>query len=76
MAEKRWHSVKRQRCEHAGCEVDLEFQVVLPPEYLPEQPARVVGHRCSQGMQCSMFTQPSCTWAGTNPGYDPFTDPE
>ncbi len=74
MAEKRWQTAKQIHCDHAGCTVQLEYQVILPAEYLPDQPARIVGHRCSQGMQCSMLTKPTCVWSGTNPNYDPFQD--
>jgi len=74
MAEKRWHSIKQQHCDHVGCAVNLEVQLVLPSEYLPEQPPRIIGHRCSKGLQCSLFTKPSCVWAGTNPDYDPFLE--
>lgn len=76
MAEKRWYPAKTQYCKHADCEVQLEVHVVLPPEYLPDQPPRVVGHRCSHGLQCNLLTQPSCVWAGTNPAYDPFSEEE
>ncbi len=76
MAEKKWYPAKTQYCKHAGCDVQLEVHVVLPPEFLPDQPPRVVGHRCSHGLQCNLLTQPSCTWAGTNPTYDPFDDQE
>lgn len=74
MAEKRWYPIKTQYCKHVGGDVQLEVHVVLPAEYLPDQPPRVIGHRCSHGMQCSLLTHPSCTWAGTNPNFDPFAE--
>lgn len=76
MAEKRWQTIQVKHCDHVGCEVKLQALVVLPPEYLPDQPARVEAHRCSSGLQCSTFTKPTCKWAGTNPDHDPFADPE
>ena len=62
MAEKRWYAAKQQYCKHAGGDVKLEIHVVLPPEFLPDQPPRVIGHRCS--FVC----------AGTYPNYDPLID--
>lgn len=76
MTERRWEPIREQYCDHAGCNVALEVQVVLPPEYLPDQPPRIIAHRCSRGLQCNSFTHPSCVWAGTNPAYDPFSEKE
>jgi hypothetical protein len=76
MAVKTWQSVKIQYCSHAGSEVAFEAQVIYPAEHLPEQLPRVSAHRCSHAMQCNLFKQPSCVWAGTNPNMDPFTSPE
>ncbi len=76
MAEKRWQTIQVKHCDHVGCDVQLQALVVLPATYLPEQPPRIEGHRCSKGMQCSSFTKPTCVWAGTNPDYDPFSDPD
>lgn len=72
MAEKAWEVVQVCYCQHVGQEVNLEAQMVYPAEWLPEQPARILGHRCSQGTACSLKERPSCTWAGTNPNFDPF----
>ncbi|MEW5830574.1 MAG: hypothetical protein AB1846_16915 [Chloroflexota bacterium] len=73
MAELIWEVSKISYCEHAGREVALETRLVYPCEYLPDQPPRVTGHRCSQGMACNQYEKPACVWAGTNPDYDPFT---
>lgn len=72
MAFRSWHPIKTQFCEHAGCEVDLEVQVVYPAEILPDQAPRVLSHRCSEGLICNLIDKPSCVWAGTNPAFDPF----
>ncbi|OJX45964.1 MAG: hypothetical protein BGO78_03505 [Chloroflexi bacterium 44-23] len=72
MAHKKWKVAKQIYCDHAGCNVSLEYQVILPAEILPDQPARIIAHRCSKGMQCSQLTKPTCVWSGTNPNYDPF----
>jgi hypothetical protein len=74
MSDKKWHAIRQQYCDHAGCNVALEVQVVLPAEFLPDQPPRVLAHRCSNGLQCSQLTKPTCVWAGTNPNYDPFSE--
>lgn len=76
MAEKKWQSVKQRYCDQAGCNVSLEVQIVLPATFMPEQPPRILAHRCSKGLQCSTLTRPTCVWAGTNPDYDPFAEPE
>jgi hypothetical protein len=72
MSEKIWQTIKIQYCHHAGSEVGLEAELVYPPEWLPDQPPRVIAHRCSHGMTCNLDGRPSCVWAGTNPAYDPF----
>jgi hypothetical protein len=74
MAVKTWQSLKIQYCSHAGDEVSFDAQVVYPADHLPDQPPRVSAHRCSHAMQCNLFRQPSCVWAGTNPGVDPFKE--
>ena len=71
MAEKTWEVSKICFCDHIKREVQLETEMVYPVDFLPD-PARVLSHRCSQGMQCNQFAQPACVWAGTNPDYDPF----
>ncbi|MDD5369261.1 MAG: hypothetical protein PHQ40_09255 [Anaerolineaceae bacterium] len=74
MAEKSWQPLKVQYCSHAGDQVRLEAQLVLPAEFLPDPPARVVAHRCSHAYICNLQNQASCVWSGTNPSYDPFTE--
>ena len=66
--------MKVRFCDHAECEVALEVQVVYPSEILPDQPPRIIAHRCSQGVACNLNDKPSCVWAGTNPEYDPFKE--
>ncbi len=71
MAEKIWQVERVKFCEHVGEEVLLENQVVLPAEFLPDQPPRVVAHRCSHGIECNMKEQPACALCGTNPDLNP-----
>ena len=74
MAEKTWEVVKVHYCHHVKEEVGLEAQVVYPAEWLPDQPPRVLGHRCSEALMCNQDGRPSCIWAGTNPAVDPFKE--
>ena len=74
MAERLWEIVKTMYCDHVGCQVALESEVVYPAEWLPDQAPRILAHRCSHGIHCSLYDKPTCVWAGTNPGYDPFID--
>ncbi len=76
MTFKNWEVIKVSYCEHAGEEVALEAEIVYPASYLPEQAPRIIAHRCSRGLACNSFRHPSCCWAGTNPGFDPFKAPE
>jgi len=72
MAEKQWEPQKIQFCERAGSEVALEVELVFPADFLSDQPARLIGKRCSRGLECNLFNQPTCVWSGTNPMLDPF----
>ncbi len=72
MAWVTWATVKMQYCDRVDEEVCLEAQFVYPAEILPDQPPRVIAHRCSRAMICNQFDKPTCIWAGTAPGYDPF----
>ena len=76
MSEKSWQTLKVQYCHHADEEVGLEAELVFPPEILPDQPPRILAHRCSHGLACNLDGRPSCIWAGTNPAYDPFISKE
>lgn len=67
-----WETIKVCFCDRVQAEVGLEAKVVYPAEILPDQPPRVLAHRCSRGCECSLDGRPSCKWAGTNPFYDPF----
>ncbi|UCF62245.1 MAG: hypothetical protein JSV37_05990 [Anaerolineaceae bacterium] len=67
-----WRTIKRQVCERIDEEVALEFKLVYPAELLPDQPPRIIGRRCSKAMECNQLDKPTCHWAGTLPGYDPF----
>ena len=72
MAQEVWQELRRQRCERINEVVALECRLVYPAEFLPDQPPRVTAHRCSKGLECNAEDRPSCIWAGTLPGYDPF----
>ncbi len=72
MSKRMWEVSKVCYCEHVNEQVALETEVVYPGEHLPDQPARVLAHRCSHGLSCNRDSRPACNWAGTNPGYDPF----
>lgn len=74
MAEKTWEVVKVRYCDHVKEEVGLEAQVVYPADWLPDQPPRIIGHRCSEALMCNLDGRASCVWAGTNPGVDPFKE--
>ena len=72
MAVVTWKTIKNTGCERVGEIVSLEARVVYPAEWLPDQPPRILAHRCSKGMECNQMNTPTCMWAGTLPGYDPF----
>lgn len=72
MVDQIWEVFQTRYCERASSEVNLEAKKVLAPEVLGEQPARIVAHRCSNGLDCMMFGQAGCTWSGSNPTLDPF----
>jgi hypothetical protein len=74
MAVRTWEAVKIRFCEHAGSEVSLEAEKVYPIDILSDQPARLLAHRCSRGLECSQDNKAACVWAGTNPNYDPFEE--
>jgi hypothetical protein len=74
MSVRVWQSVKYCFCEHAGEQVALEADLVYPADWMPESPPRVLGHRCSHGLDCNLDSRPSCVWAGTNPLVDPFRE--
>jgi hypothetical protein len=74
MVEKVWQTVKVQYCHHVNQEVELEAEMIFPPEVLPDGPPRITAHRCSHGLACNLDGRPSCIWAGTNPSFDPFTE--
>lgn len=71
MTLRTWQVEKIKYCEHAGHEIALETEVVLPAEHLPEQAPRVLAHRCSNSAECNMLDKPACVWCGTNPNYEP-----
>jgi hypothetical protein len=74
MAVKTWEIIKVKYCKQVDSEVSLEVQLVYPDDIMPDQPPRVLAHRCSQGINCNLVDRPICIWAGTNPSYDPFAE--
>jgi hypothetical protein len=73
MLEQIWKPLKMAQCDRIGEEVALEALVVFPAEVLPDQPGRILAHRCSQGFSCNALDRPACCWAGSWPVYDPFS---
>ncbi len=71
MALRTWQVEEIKYCEHVGREIALEVEVVYPAEFLPDQPARVLAHRCSNAIECNLMEKPVCAWAGTNPNHNP-----
>ena len=74
MSVKTWEVEKISYCHHVGKEVGLEAEVIYPADWLPDQPPRIVAHRCSEGIVCNLDGRASCLWSGTNPTYDPFSE--
>ncbi len=72
MGTKSWETLKVQYCVRSGMKVQFEAEVVHPAEWLPDQPPRIVAHRCSHGSICMATGQGMCRWSGANPDYDPF----
>ena len=72
MAEKRWEQIKVRTCDRIGKEVTLDAELIYPADFMPDQPPRILAHRCSKGMECNQMNAPTCIWSGTLPGYDPF----
>jgi hypothetical protein len=71
MSQKQWYVTKVRYCERVGHEIAFETEVVVPSELLPEQPPRIIAHRCSNSIECNGVDKPGCVWAATNPNYHP-----
>ena len=71
MAFRTWQIEKIKYCENVGHEIALEAEVVYPAEEMPDQPPRIVAHRCSNATACNMMEKTACKWCGTNPDHDP-----
>ena len=74
MATKTWESIKIRYCHHVDAQVSLEAELIYPADHMPDQPPRILAHRCSHAFACNLDGRPSCIWAGTNPAYDPFLE--
>ncbi|MBI5841470.1 MAG: hypothetical protein HZB19_15365 [Chloroflexi bacterium] len=70
MAERTWQVQQIKYCERVGHEIALENEVVYPAEHLPDQPPRIIAHRCSNAIECNMIDKASCAVCGTNPDVD------
>ncbi|MCL4824505.1 MAG: hypothetical protein KJZ57_09840 [Anaerolineales bacterium] len=71
MAYRAWQVEKIEYCENAGREVTLETEMAYPADHLPDQPPRVIAHRCSNAEVCNLLDKAACKWCGTNPDYSP-----
>lgn len=71
MTQKKWQTQKICYCERVGREVKLEAQVVFPAEHLPDQPPRILAHRCSNAIECNKLDKMVCAYCGTNPEFNP-----
>ena len=67
-----WEPAKICFCHHIKREVSLDTALVYPSEWLPDQPPRILAHRCSNAVECNLDGRSSCMWSGTNPAFDPF----
>ncbi len=76
MAVKTWETIRLRYCEHVKARVGLQAEVVYASDILPDQPPRILAHRCTHAFACNLDNRPSCVWAGTNPLYDPFIEKE
>jgi hypothetical protein len=74
MAFKTWQTIKVRYCHHVGEDVSMEAEVLYPAEFLPDQHPRILAHRCSRALACNLDERSSCTWASTNPTFDPFQE--
>jgi hypothetical protein len=71
MAQKKWQTQKICYCERVGHEIKLEAQVVYAAEHLPDQPPRILAHRCSNAIECNTIDKMVCAYCGTNPEFKP-----
>lgn len=74
MSVKTWQPIKVCFCDHVNQQVALEGALVYPADWMPDQPPRILAHRCSKGIDCNLDGRPSCIWSGTNPVIDPFIE--
>ncbi|MGD8759811.1 MAG: hypothetical protein PVJ07_06125 [Anaerolineales bacterium] len=71
MAQVLWHEIERRMCEHVREEASLEAKLAFPAEVLPDQPPRVLAHRCSHEATCQLGDKTACQWASLITGSDP-----
>ena len=62
MAWESWRTVKQTRCEIMDEEITLHSRLAFAADNLPDQPPRVLAHRCSSAEHCDHFDQPKCPW--------------
>lgn len=71
MTQKYWQTQKSCFCERVGHEIRIETQMVFPAEHLPDQPPRILAHRCSSAIECNALNKMVCAYSGTNPDFKP-----
>jgi hypothetical protein len=71
VAQVFWHEIERRMCEHVREEVSLEAKLAFAAEVLPDQPPRVLAHRCSHEATCHRMEKPTCAWAALIASLDP-----
>lgn len=71
MSQKQWQVTNKMFCERVAREIRLETQVVYPADHLPDQPPRVLAHRCSNAIECNKLEKMACVYSATNPDYIP-----
>lgn len=72
MAEEQWVTIGQQWCEHRkGPAVLMERRVVPSGIQCGYQSERTVERKCDCAIECNLAGYP-CSWAFTNPDYDPF----
>jgi|GEM_PF-1782545 len=50
-------------CSYAGCEVKVDTTVVLPSNFMPETPPRIIKRSCSSYADCILQDKTACPLA-------------
>jgi hypothetical protein len=62
MAWESWRAGKQTHCEVMDEKVTLQSRLAFAADNLPDQPPRVLAHRCSSAENCDHFDQNKCPW--------------